>query len=269
MLGLYQSTSGFARDLIRLPESCTSAASLKDDCVEDGHAREAQYCAALTNLASACDALHSATMSLRTARKMRRGLELECVAQVTRAHTDEVLAIGRALASNGAVAISGATAQLRQCIQLQKDQAAQLRSFAEALKDTRRPGLPFGSSLYVGVARPGVGPGHAAWPAGAQPLEQVLSTAYEQGREVKADTVSEALRTLFADGDGGGGRLGGTAGTCGACGDSLPADGMAARPYRRRDRGADDAASPLALAGHAHAHAHAHAHSHAHAHQQQ
>jgi len=248
MLGLYQSTSGLAHDLVRLPESCTSAASLQDDCVGGGHAREAQYCAALTNLASACDALHSASISLRAARKLRRGLELECVAQITRAHTDEVLAIGRALASNGAVAVSGVTAQLRQCIQLQRDQAAQLRSFAEALKDMRRPGLPFGSSLYVGVARRGVSPGHAAWPAGAQPLEQVLSTAYEQGRELKADTVAEALCTLFGGGGGGGG-----------VGEPLVADGLAARPYPRRDRRTDDAASPSALAAHAHAHAHAHA----------
>jgi hypothetical protein len=242
-----------AHDLVRLPESCASEASLQDNCVEGRQAREAQYCAALTNLASACDALHSATMSLRAARKMRRGLELECVAQITRAHTDEVLAIGRALASNGAIAVSGVTAQLRQCIQLQRDQAAQLRSFAEALKDTMRPGLPFGSSLYVGVAHRGVSPGHAAWPAGAQPLEQVLSTAYEQGRELKADTLAESLCTLFANGSG--------SAFGSASGDALEGDGVAARPYRRRDRRADDATSPSALATHAHAQAHAHAHA--------
>ena len=67
------------------------------DTNETGNAtehRELQYCAALTQVAAQCDALHAEAVKLRGLRKARSSVDLHAIQALLDAHANETLAVG-------------------------------------------------------------------------------------------------------------------------------------------------------------------------------
>lgn len=152
-------------------------------------AREAEYCAALSNLASQADALHAECMRVRNLRRARRTAEVEALKEVTRVHSDEYLAIGKHLSSNLAIAVANVTSDIRVCIQQQRTQLSQLKSIVEVIKTGIELPIERDSVLVVGVKK--------GDDVDARPVEEVLSCLYENSRELNETTLSDTLKRLF------------------------------------------------------------------------
>ena len=158
------------------------------------NSREAAYCCALSSLASQCDALFSEIMKIRALRKTRRSVEVDCVNELMRSHCNEVLAIGQTLASNGALSVSSATAELRVAIQAQRNQVSQLKVFLETLHTASTLALPSTSKLVVGL-RVGTQVRNTV------DLDDVLKEIYSTSRELTDTSLAEALSKMFVDDD--------------------------------------------------------------------
>lgn len=152
-------------------------------------AREAEFCAALSNLANQADALHSECMKVRSLRRARRAAEVDALKEVTRAHADEYLAIGKHLSSNLAIAVANVTSDMRVCVQQQRTQLSQLRSMMEVVKTGMELPLERDCVLVVGVKN-----GDSV---DAKPVEEVLSCLYENSRELNETTLSDTLKRMF------------------------------------------------------------------------
>ena len=151
--------------------------------------REASYAAALTHLGSQSDALFNEIVKLRTILKAKAQIDTTSVASVLRHHANESLALGEALARNGAMGLATATTQIRVCTQALKAQLAQTRALLQAMAEANDLGLPSGSRLVVGLEHEG-----AAFTA---PVETVLASAYAQGADhVTDEALGRVLRHL-------------------------------------------------------------------------
>eukprot|EP00966_Prymnesium_polylepis_P166971 3859588-Prymnesium_polylepis.1 len=80
LLGLHASTLSSAQQILRTPEDTSSI--FYDEKKDSSESREAAYCAALTGLASQCDALVHEILNLRAFRKARRAVEIMCVSEI-------------------------------------------------------------------------------------------------------------------------------------------------------------------------------------------
>lgn len=188
VLSLHASVVTSAQHSARSQENVNDA-SLEDRRLKT-NSRESAYCSALSSLASQCDALFNEIMKLRAFRKARRTVEVDCANEIMRSHCDEILAIGQTLASNGALSVSAATAELRVAILAQKNQVSQLRVFLETLITASTLPLPAKSKLVVGVCVDGE-------ESKTIDLDDVLKETYSKSRELTDASLSEALSRLF------------------------------------------------------------------------
>lgn len=188
VLSLHASVVTSAQTVARSPDNVGEASI--EDKQHNTNSREAAYCSALSSLASQCDALFNEILKIRSFRKARRAVEVECVSELMRAHCDEVLAIGQTLATNGALSVSSATAELRAAIQAQRNQVSQLRVFLETIRSSSGLTLPPGAKLVVGVR---VGDEDKD----TRDLDDVLKEIYSTSRELTDTTLSETLSRLF------------------------------------------------------------------------
>ena len=192
VLSLHSSTITTAQRLSRSPDNKGDATlHPEDEKTLNSQSREAAYCAALSSLASQCDALFNEVLKLRTLRKARHKVEVEAITDVVRAHSDEVLAIGQTLASNGSLNVSSATADLRIAIQNQRNQISQLRVFLDCVKMASNLPLPQGSKLVVGVKREG------SEHDDVRELDELFAHIYETSRDVNEMSLVDALAKMF------------------------------------------------------------------------
>lgn len=192
MLSLHASTVNSAFQMAQTPENqCDGTLQFEDEREMNSASREATYCSALTGLASQCDNLISEIFKLRTLRKARRSMEVQCVKEVVRSHADEILAMGQTLASNGSLNVSSTTAELRVVIQSQRNQVSQLRMLLEAMRSAKTLPLPKGGTLVIGVAMDN------AVSVGYTTLDSVMASVYNESRELNENSLSIALGKLF------------------------------------------------------------------------
>jgi len=170
------------------------ASAAEDDHVarqrEHVDTREAAYCAALTGLASQADALASEALKLRSLRRMRAGEEVRAIATLLEAHTNEVLAMGSALAGNSALSMQTATAALRQANQAARAQVTQLHALVQTANESAaQPPLRFSISIE-----------NAAGEARALPVDAVLQEVYCQDTQLSETSLRAALQALSVGG---------------------------------------------------------------------
>lgn len=191
VLNLHSATIASAQQISRSPDNLGDAhVHSESDKQLNSLSREAAYCNALSGLASQCDALFNEVLKLRTLRKARRTVEIETAAEVVRSHSDEVLAIGQTLASNGALNVSSAVAELRAAIQGQRNQVSQMRVLLECLKTASGLPLPAGAKLVVGVAQKDQYPRF-------RELDDLFAHVYKTSRDVNETSLSDALSAMF------------------------------------------------------------------------
>lgn len=195
LLALHPSTVRVAMQLAK--DNGPQTSIYYDDRAMNSDSREASYCAALTALASQCDNLHSEILKLRTFRKARRQVEVECAREVLRAHADEILAVGQTLAGNGVLNMASATAELRGAIQNQRSQVTQLRTLLQAMHGAKALPLPHKGNLVVGLLQEpqeeGGGEGVQAWVT----IEKLMASVYDDSRELNESSLSSALSRLL------------------------------------------------------------------------
>lgn len=190
VLSLHSAVVGGAQQISRSPDNVGDATVHYDEKEENSQSREASYCSALSGLASQCDALFNEVLKLRTLRKARRSVEVECAINIVRSHSDEVLAIGQTLASNGSLNVSSATADVRMAIQGQRNQVSQLRVFLDCLKTASALPLPKGCKLVLGVKSEDSS-------VDLRELDDLFRYIYETSRDVNETSLSDALSKLF------------------------------------------------------------------------
>ncbi len=195
LLALHPSTVSATVQLAK--DKGPQASVYYDEKAMNSDSREAAYCAALSALASQCDNLYAEVLKLRNYRKARRQVEVECVREVLRGHADEVLAIGQTLASNGALNVASATAELRAAIQMQRGQVSQLRTLIQAAQSAKTLPLPPGATLVVGVldAPPAEGDAQSvrAWVG----IDKLISEVYDESRELNESSLASAVSRLL------------------------------------------------------------------------
>ena len=191
VLSLHSTAVASAQQISRSPDNVGDAhIHSESDKRLNSLSREAAYFSALSSLANQCDALFNEVMRLRTLRKARHAVEVEAAAEIVRMHSDEVLAIGQTLASNGALNVSSATAELRGAIQGQRNQVSQMRVFLECLKTATGLPLPAGCKLVIGVKKDDQEPQ-------IRELDELFAHVYKMSREVNETSLSDALSTMF------------------------------------------------------------------------
>lgn len=192
VLGLHAATVGAVQQVFRAEEKAKEHFLYTDERTMNSEARESSYCCSLTGLANQCDNLHSECLKLRALRKSRRAVEAQCLAEIMRPSSDEIMAMGQSLASNAALNLSSATSEVRLAIQQQRSQVSQLRAFLETARTCSTLPLPRGSHLVVGVER-----------GSEQPrlhrLDSVLQEIYTNSRDLNESSLSEALSRMFSD----------------------------------------------------------------------
>ena len=198
VLGLHSTTVSTAHQLAQ--EHTSETLAYEGERATNSESREAAYCSALTGLASQCDALVSEVLKLRTLRKARRCVEVKCVKEIVRSHSDELLAIGQTLASNGALNVATATAEIRAATQKQRNQLQQLRMLLEAVCGASTLPLPKDGKLVVGIAVGDTPPETCG-------LDSLMSSAFNDARELNESSLATALSKLFSNAS----RLEGTA----------------------------------------------------------
>ncbi len=156
--------------------------------------RTAHYVAALSQLASTCDALHSEALRARGLRRARHQVESTAVDEVLRTHTLETLASGAEAAKSTSMSIAGVTAELRASSAHSRQQIAHTRTLLETLKDAAP--LQPGVEVLVGLRQSD----------GRQNLRRVGHVMQELekqgGHEVTAERIVAALAADDADVDG-------------------------------------------------------------------
>jgi hypothetical protein len=195
LLGLHSSAVGAAQKLAQQAETGADVSLHYEEKLSNSESREAAYCAALTGLASQCDGLVTETLKLRTFRKARRNVEIQCIGEIIRAHSDEIMAIGQTLASNSSLNVSTATTDLRVAIQRQKNQISQLRVLLESVKSAKSLPLPKGSNLVIGLRK------ESSESPEFKDVEQVLQSVYSTSRELNETSLSDAIMRLFVEED--------------------------------------------------------------------
>lgn len=191
VLSLHAASVSTSYQLARMPDNQQDAPlQYEEEREMNSESREATYCSALTSLASQCDSLIAEIFKLRTLRKARRAVEVQCVKEIVRSHSDEILAIGQTLAANGALNVASSTAELRVAIQNQRNQVSQLRMLLEAVRSASTLPLPKGGKLVVGVVVDDGAPTMFD-------LDSVMSSVYQEARELNETSLSMALFKLM------------------------------------------------------------------------
>ena len=194
VLVLHSATVNTAHQLAHVPDNQPdSSLRFEDERKMNSDCREASYCSALTGLASQCDNLIAEVLKLRTFRKSRRTMEVLCLKEIVRSHSDEILAVGQTLSSNGSLNVASATAELRVAIQNQRSQVSQLRLLLEAVKSVETLPLPKDGRIVIGVS---IGESEPV----THDLDSVMSSVFNEARELNDSSLSTALSSLFGGG---------------------------------------------------------------------
>lgn len=188
LLGLHQGVLGTARQLaMATTETDGAALETTQEAIE---AREAAYYAGLTQLVAACDQLSTEALRLRALRKARGNADAQALQALMQAHSTETLAVGAMLASNSAVKVQAATAELRQATQATRQQLAQVRAVLQLVQD--HP--PLRGKLRIGHVPEG-GEAERSFEPGA-----VIEAAYRHGEALSEVTLVQAMAELCGPG---------------------------------------------------------------------
>lgn len=113
--------------------------------------REMAYLSSISQLSAACDAIVCEATKIRGLRKAKHQLEVECVGELVRAHSDEVLALGESTARNSALTFTAIASELRGVHQTLKTQLAQCRALLQTIRGLRTANLPPNASIVIGL----------------------------------------------------------------------------------------------------------------------
>lgn len=197
LLSLHSSTVSMATQTANASDNSAEPTIYYDEKEMNSESRQAAYCAALTGLASQCDNLFNEVLKLRTFRKARREIESKVVREIVRSHSDEVMAIGQALATNSALSISSATAELRIAIQSQRNQIQQLRILMEALSSAEHLPLPRSGKLMLAVRQPSDSE-EGEKLHGIHGIDDLFARVYQNSRELNETSISKALSEMLS-----------------------------------------------------------------------
>ena len=155
---LHAMAIGGVRQLTASATAEGEASLHSDDASEATEQREAQYYQSITGLAAQCDTLVNELVKLRSLRKARRQVEIAAHRELMRGHSDEVVALGAKLASEGSMQVTAATADLRLASQRVRNQLAQCRALLQAVQEAQTSTVPANASIVVGLRRGGEEP---------------------------------------------------------------------------------------------------------------
>jgi len=129
LMSLHSSVLSAAHDAARV--SHETALMAYDEAAEKSEIRETSYMTALSRLASSCDELFEQVVKLRSLRRGQKHFKLRSLAEVTRAHRDETLALGCELARTSALGLDAAASHLRKVVNSHKSQVEDMRNVLE------------------------------------------------------------------------------------------------------------------------------------------
>ena len=152
---LHAMSMGGARQVVAGATLSQEASIHSDDATDATEQREAQYYQSITGLAAQCDALVNELVKLRSLRKARKTVEIAIHRELMRVHSDEVVALGAKLASEGALSVTAATADLRLASQKIRNQLAQCRALLQAVQESESSTVPTNARIVVGLERSG------------------------------------------------------------------------------------------------------------------
>ena len=181
LLNLHTGVLGTARQMAATLSESDPTLETAREAIE---VRESSYYAALSQLASHCDALGAEALRLRALRKTRATTDTQALQALMQAHSCEALAIGTTLASSSAIAVNTITSELRQASISTRQQIAQVRALMQVLQDA--PELQGRLSIRVDEA-------HSFTPS------QLFEAVFRQADELTDDALSKALGELCAE----------------------------------------------------------------------
>jgi len=183
LLGLHTGVISTAR---QMASAVVEQDVMLDSTREAIEQREANYFAALTQLAANCDALGAEALRLRSLRKARSTTDTQALQVLMQAHSSETLAIGTSLSSNTSTSVQAVTAELRQATQATRAQLAQMRALMQAVQD--QPELR-GSIGVTFSSDDGRGSYQFT-------TDAVFDAVYQAGSELNEESLASAMRAL-------------------------------------------------------------------------
>lgn len=183
LLSLHGSVLQFSRGVAE-----QSVASHLAEALEASEQREASYVASVSQLLMTCDQIAAEIIKIRGLRKAKHHLEQQCLRDVIRAHADETLATGEAVARNCAFALTAAAAEMRTAAQQIRTQIQQSRALLQASTELREAGAPVGYEFVMGyrLLEDGVET------LDVKPVSQVLENVYQRGT-LNNQNLSDAI----------------------------------------------------------------------------
>ncbi len=180
LLNLHTGVLGTARAMASTLKESDPTLETTREAIET---REAGYYAALTQLASHCDAMGAEALRLRALRKARATTDTQALEALMQAHSCEALAVGTTLASSSAISINTTASELRQASTSTREQIAQVRALMHVVQNA--PELQGRLSIRVDNS-------HEFAP------EEVFKAVYRHGDELNDDALTRALAELCA-----------------------------------------------------------------------
>lgn len=182
--------SGVVSTAQQISAAVSDAASLESN--EAGNAtehREMQYCAALTQLAAQCDAMHAEAIKLRSLRKARVSVDGHAIQTLLDSHANETLAVGTSLAGSASMSIQSATAEVRTAIQTTRSQLAQARALLQLVQDapTLRGRLRIGITSADGER------------SSDHSTDAVFAAVYRVNAELTEEALTQAMHDLMVE----------------------------------------------------------------------
>lgn len=178
LLNLHTGVLGTAR---QMASSMTESDPTLETAREAIEVRESSYYAALSQLASHCDALGAEALRLRALRKTRATTDTQALQALMQSHSCEALAIGSTLAGSSAIAVNTTASELRQASTSTREQIAQVRALMQVMQDA--PALQGRLSIRVDDT-------HTFSP------NEVFEAVYKQSDELSDEALSCALEEL-------------------------------------------------------------------------
>jgi hypothetical protein len=178
LLNLHTGVLGTARQMASTLNESDPSIETAREAIE---AREGSYYAALSQLASHCDALAAEALRLRALRKTRATTDTQALQALMQAHSCEALAIGTTLGGSTSISVNTVTAELRQSSISTREQIAQVRALMQLLQDA--PVFQGRLSLRVDDEQ-------------NFSLNEVFDAVYRQSDTLTDDALSHALAEL-------------------------------------------------------------------------
>ena len=176
LMGLHGSVVNLSRTLASVSASDAGEFAF-DEQREASDQREAAYLASLSQLCAACDGLVAEAVKVRGLRKAKHQIEQQSLREVMRAHSDETLATGDAIARSSSLGIVAVTAELRATAQTVRTQIQQARALVSASAEARAFGNVDSTCTVVMGLLDGTGE-----PRALRPVATVLEQVYQRGQ---------------------------------------------------------------------------------------